>query len=366
MPGLGRVTPGQQVLLKAPLRVVSIGGGTGLSTLLSGIKRFAPAAQVRSDASGPALDITAVVTVSDDGGSSGRLRRDFDILPPGDIRNCMTALSEDEDLLTQLFRYRFASGRGLKGHSFGNLFLTAMHQITGDFAQAVKLSSEILAIRGHIFPATATNVSLEAVLTDGTVVRGESRISKSRQPIRKIRLRPANCKPLADTLDAVAKADLITIGPGSLYTSVVPNILVNGIAEAIEKSPAMKVYFVNLMWQPGETINFTASQHVKVLQAHAGCALIDCVVLNSAPIAPSLKRRYAREKVKPVENDIEALDKLGLKIVTADLVSDAAIAQGRIRHDSAALASVVLDLASRSRVFQVRKEALAAQRLRTK
>jgi uncharacterized cofD-like protein len=353
-------------LLKAPLRIVSIGGGTGLSTLLSGVKKFALGAQRQLEASAPVVDITAVVTVSDDGGSSGRLRRDFDILPPGDIRNCMTALSEDEHLLSQLFRYRFAGGRGLKGHSFGNLFLTAMHQITGDFAQAVKLSSEILAIRGHIFPATAANVTLEAVLADGTVVRGESKISKSRKPIRKVRLHPLNCDPLPDTLDALANADLITLGPGSLYTSVVPNVLVKGIAEAIEKSPAMKVYFVNLMWQPGETINFTASQHVKVVQAHAGRKLIDCVVLNTAPIAPSLRQKYARVKVKPVENDMEALDKLGLKIVTAELVSNAGIAQDKIRHDSAALAVVVLDLASRSRAQRVRQEAAVAKQLRRK
>lgn len=366
MPSLTRVSQQQHSRFKAPLRIVSIGGGTGLSTLLSGVKRFAAGANRQPDASAPLVDITAVVTVSDDGGSSGRLRRDFDILPPGDIRNCMTALSEDEALLSQLFRFRFAGGRGLKGHSFGNLFLTAMHQITGDFAQAVKLSSEILAIRGHIFPATADNVTLEAVLNDGTVVRGESKISKSRRPIRRIRLHPANCTPLPDTLAALAEADLITLGPGSLYTSVVPNILVKGMAEAIEKSPAMKVYFVNLMWQPGETINFTASQHVKVIQAHAKRKLIDCVVLNSAPIAPALRRKYARAKVEPVQHDIDALDKLGVKIVTADLVSNASVAQERIRHDPAALAEVVLDLASRSRAFQMRKEALATQRLQLK
>jgi uncharacterized cofD-like protein len=366
MPSLTRVSHQQQSRLKAPLRIVSIGGGTGLSTLLSGVKKFAIGSQRQPESGVPLVDIAAVVTVSDDGGSSGRLRRDFDILPPGDIRNCMTALSEDEALLSQLFRYRFASGRGLKGHSFGNLFLTALHQITGDFAQAVKLSSEILAIRGHIYPATAANVTLEAVLTDGTVVRGESTISKSKKPIRKIRLHPAACKPLPDALAALANADLITLGPGSLYTSVVPNILVKGMAEAIEKSPAMKVYFVNLMWQPGETINFTASQHVKVILAHAKRKIIDCVVVNSAPISPALQRRYERDKVKPVENDFEALDKLGVKIVTADLVSESAVAQQRIRHDPAALADVVLDLASRSRAFQVRKEVLAAKALQLK
>jgi uncharacterized cofD-like protein len=346
-------------LLKAPLRIVSIGGGTGLSTLLSGLKKHARAAQDSAEAGLPAVDIAAVVTVTDDGGSSGRLRRDFDILPPGDIRNCMTALSEDEHLLSRLFQYRFDGGRGLKGHSFGNLFLTALHQITGDFAQAVKLSSEILAIRGRIFPATSANVTLEAILRDGTAVAGESKISKSRSPIEKIRLRPEHCDPLEETLDAIRKADLITFGPGSLYTSVIPNILVKQIPEAIASSAAMKVYFVNLMWQPGETINFSASAHVTAIHAHAGRKLIDCAVLNSAPIPQRLARNYARAEVKPVENDLDNLRALGVKVVTADLVSELAVARKKIRHDPAALARVAIDLASRSRVYQVRKRTLA-------
>jgi uncharacterized cofD-like protein len=366
MSRLTRVSPQQKSRLKSPLRIVSIGGGTGLSTLLSGLKRYARGALENGQAGTPVVDITAVVTVSDDGGSSGRLRRDFDTLPPGDIRNCMTALSEDEHLLSHLFEYRFVSGRGLKGHSFGNLFLTAMHQITGDFAQAVKLSSEILAIRGHIFPATAANVTLEAVLSDGSVVRGESKIGKSRSTIQAVRLSPANCGPLPDTLAAIETADLITLGPGSLYTSVVPNLLVNGVPEAIQRSAAMKVYFVNLMWQPGETINFSASQHLQAIHTHAGLSLIDCVVLNSAPISPSLKRKYAREQVKPVENDVENLAKMGVKIVTADLVSNLAFARNAIRHDPEALANVVIDLASRSRAHQVRKEALQSHRLRVR
>jgi uncharacterized cofD-like protein len=364
MSSLTRVSAQQKSKLQAPLRIVSVGGGTGLSTLLTGLKKYARSAQEGGLPGSPLLDITAVVTVSDDGGSSGRLRRDFDILPPGDIRNCMTALSEDEHLLRHLFEYRFVSGRGLKGHSFGNLFLTALHQITGDFAQAVKLSSEILAIRGRIYPATSANVTLEAVLADGSVVRGESKISRSRSAIRAVRLRPENCEPLPDTLEAVAKADLITLGPGSLYTSVMPNILVKGMAEAISKSSAMKIYFVNLMWQPGETINFSASAHVKAIHEHAGRQLIDCVVLNMAPISPTLKRKYAREQVQPVENDVVELANLGVKVVTADLVSDAGVARNAIRHDPAALANVVLDLASRSRAHQVRKEALQAHRLR--
>ncbi len=337
---------------------MAIGGGTGLSTLLSGLKKHARGGRESRPSEKPSIEITAIVTVSDDGGSSGRLRRDFDILPPGDIRNCMTALSEDEALLAQLFRYRFASGRGLKGHSFGNLFLTAMHQITGDFAHAVKLSSEILAIRGRIFPATSSNVALEAVLVDGTVVRGESTISKSRRAIEVVRLRPGNCPPLAETLEAISRADLITLGPGSLYTSVIPNVLVEGIPEAIRDSPALKVYFVNLMWQPGETINFTASQHIEAIQSHAGQRLIDCVVLNTASIPAELKRRYARAKVKPVQNDFERLAELGVKVVTADLIDDSGPDPQKVRHDSQALAEIVIDLASRSRAHQVRSEAL--------
>src|SRR5579885_1776971 len=254
----------------SPLRVVAIGGGTGLSALLHGLKRFA-----RPFDSSPALDITAIVTVTDDGGSSGRLRRDFDVLPPGDIRNCMVALSEDEALLSRLFQYRFSNGRGLKGHSFGNLFLTALNHLTGDFAEAVKLSSEVLASKGHIYPSTAANVTLEARLESGRTVRGESRISRTRGRIESVRLRPRRCRPLPETLAAIAQADLITLGPGSLFTSVVPNLLVEGIPEAIRNSPALKAYFVNLMWQPGETTGFNASDHVKAIYKHAKIPLID-------------------------------------------------------------------------------------------
>ncbi len=362
MPTLTRVSPHERSAFKSPLRIVSIGGGTGLSTLLSGLKKHARSVQEGRQPGTPVVDIAAVVTVTDDGGSSGRLRRDFDILPPGDIRNCMTALSEDEDLLSQLFRFRFASGHGLKGHSFGNLFLTAMHQITGDFAHAVQLSSEILAIRGRIFPATSVNVTLEATLKDGSVVRGETKISKSRRPIDAIRLLPHDCQPLPDTLEAIAQADLITLGPGSLYTSVIPNLLVRGIPEAIEVSQALKVYFVNLMWQPGETIEFSASEHVAALHHHARRKLIDCVVLNTGTIPSALKRKYARAHVKPVANDFENLAQMGLKVVTVDLLGDTAALGERVRHNPAALADVVIDLASRSRAHQVRKRALEVQR----
>jgi uncharacterized cofD-like protein len=366
MSSLTRVSPQESSVLKSPLRIVSIGGGTGLSTLLSGLKKHAHGVQHAPEAGSPVVEITAVVTVTDDGGSSGRLRRDFDILPPGDIRNCMTALSEDADLLSQLFRYRFANGRGLRGHSFGNLFLTAMHQITGDFAHAVQLSSEILAIRGRIFPATSANVTLEAVLSDGSVVRGETKISKSRRPIDIIRLRPENCEPVPETLEAIAQADLITLGPGSLYTSVIPNVLVNGVSEAIERSPAQKIYFVNLMWQPGETINFSASQHVQAIHEHAGCAFIDCVVLNTGTIPSALKRKYARAHVKPVENDFENLAGMGVKVVVGDLVDDATSVGNKVRHNPGVITQIVIDLASRSRAHQIKTQALAGRRTQSR
>ena len=220
----------------SPLRVVAIGGGTGLSALLDGLKRYA-----RPGGGGtPAVDITAVVTVTDDGGSSGRLRRSFEVPPPGDIRNCMVALSEDSDLLARLFQYRFPAGGGLKGHSFGNLFVMALTQIMGDFPDAVRVSSEVLKIAGRIYPATTANVALEATLADGSRVTGETRISRSRVRIRSVRLTPREARPLDATLSAIAEADLITLGPGSLFTSVIPNLLVRGIPAAIRKSPAIK------------------------------------------------------------------------------------------------------------------------------
>src|SRR5215831_6831420 len=250
----------------SPLRVVAIGGGTGLSALLNGLKRYTKP----GDPGVPVIDVTAIVTVTDDGGSSGRLRREFDVLPPGDIRNCMVALSEDSALLSRLFQYRFDSGRGLKGHSFGNLFLMALTQVMGDFPDAVKASSEVLKIAGRIYPSTNTDVALEAALENGQKIVGETRISRSRRKIRSVRLLPRQARPLAAALSAIADADLITLGPGSLFTSVIPNLLVEGIPAAIRRSPAVKAYFVNLMWQPGETMDFRASDHIRAINKHAG------------------------------------------------------------------------------------------------
>ena len=332
--------------LNRPLRIVSIGGGTGLSTLLRGVKRYAKA---KPDA----VDITAVVTVTDDGGSSGRLRREFSVLPPGDIRNCMVALSEDETLLTKLFQYRFANGRGLKGHSFGNLFLTAMTHLTGDFGQAVKLSSEVLAVLGRIYPSTAENVALEATLENGKKVLGETRISRSRSKIERIELRPARPKPLEETLHAIAEADLITLGPGSLFTSIVPNLLVDGIPRAIAKSQALKAYFVNLMSQPGETTNFRASDHVSALLRHGGRfgrSLIDVCVINTRPIAGKVLEKYQAQAARPVENDTAELARMGLRVIGDDLLRmSRSAADGKIRHDPGVLGAIAVQLAQEGR-----------------
>jgi len=325
--------------MNEPLRVVSIGGGHGLSALLEGLKKYA------REAGGPRVDITAIVTVTDDGGSSGRLRREFDVLPPGDIRNCMVALSEDGALLSKLFQYRFKAGHGLKGHSFGNLFLTALTEITGDFPDAVRSSAEVLKIAGRIFPSTAANVSLEAVLDDGTVLRGESRISRSRRRICRIRLQPNRVRPLKETLEAIAGADLITLGPGSLFTSVIPNLLVSGIPKAIRQSRALKAYFVNLMTQPGETTNFSALDHVLAVDAHAAGKLLDTVVVSTSRISPVVRRRYAEQNSAPIENDIEGLERMGLKVIGADLLQ-----KGRkVRHNPGATARVAVDLAMKAR-----------------
>lgn len=326
--------------MTGPLRIVAIGGGTGLSSLLNGLKRYTR----DPDGGNPLVDITAIVTVTDDGGSSGRLRREFDVLPPGDIRNCMVALCEDEALLSRLFQYRFQSGHGLKGHSFGNLFLTAMTHVMGDFPDAVSKASEVLNIAGRIFPSTAANVSLEAVLEDGRVVKGETRISRSRQRIRTVRLVPEKVTPLKETLDAIAAADLITLGPGSLFTSVVPNLLVSGIPQAIKRSRALKAYFVNLMSQPGETTSFAASDHVSAICAHAGGHFLDFAVVSTSKVSPALRKNYALLDSAPIVNDFDAITDLGIEVIGAELLMEGP----RVRHNPAAIARVAVDLALRS------------------
>lgn len=260
----------------------------------------------------------------------------------------MVALSEDEALLSRLFQYRFSGGRGLKGHSFGNLFLAALTDLNGDFAQAVKVSSEILAIAGKIYPATAANVQLEATLEGGSVVVGESTISKSRERIRSIRLQPRQCQPLQDTLDAIAAADLITLGPGSLFTSIVPNVLVQGIPEAIAGSAAIKAYFCNLMWQPGETTGLPASEHARAIVDHAGKPIIDCVIVNSAEIHEPLLRKYERKRQRPVANDIAAMEAQGWTVLEAPLSSEHQL----VRHDPDKAASIAVRLAAEARAMR--------------
>lgn len=323
---------------KSPARLVAIGGGTGLSTLLRGLKEYV-APRPEDAARYPLHDLVAVVTVSDDGGSSGRLRREYSMLPPGDIRNCLVALSQDEALLGRLFQYRFHAGRGLRGHSFGNLFLTALSHVTGDFTRAIRVSSEVLAIRGRIFPSTNQLTGLEAVLQNGKILAGESRIGTTRIPIRRVRLSPRKAKPLPEVLEAIAAADLIVLGPGSLFTSVIPNLLVSGVAEAIEKSPAIKVYVSNIMTQPGETREFTLADHVKAIHRHAGRTLLDWVVANNKAIPADVARRYRTQGAEPVAVDLRELQRLGLRCILDSLVET----HGVIRHDPARLATLLID-----------------------
>jgi len=320
------------------VRIVAIGGGTGLSMLLRGLKTHVAPRQGRNSHH-PISDLAAVVTVTDDGGSSGRLRREYSVLPPGDLRNCMVALSEDEALLGRLFQYRFHSGRGLKGHSFGNLFLTALCDVTGDFTRAVRVSSEVLAIRGRIFPSTNQLVSLEAALENGKVIAGETRISSTRVRIRRVRLVPRNVKPLPEVLQAIAAADLILLGPGSLFTSIIPNLLVSGVADAMGRSKATRVYIANLMTQPGETLGYTLADHVRAIHQHTGRKIIDCVVLNDHPLAPDVLRRYKSQGAEPVLIDHPELQRMGLRCVCDNLLE----VHGVVRHNSLRLASLLIE-----------------------
>ncbi len=331
------------------LRVVAIGGGTGLSTLLRGLKRFVPTPhgdQPLSDSrchGAPCLihDLAAVVTVTDDGGSSGRLREDFNILPPGDIRNCIVALSEDEHLLSQLFQFRFAQG-DLEGHSFGNLFVAALTHITGDFTQAVQMASQILAARGHIYPATNTNVTLTALMGDGTYVHGETNITASKKHITELMLEPPTAPPLPQTLDAIAHADLITVGPGSLYTSLITNLLVHGIPEALAASRATRVFICNLMTQANESLGLTASQHIEKILDHAnGARIFDYALINTGPISPTLLERYAREGQVPIQPDLEAIRALGVTPITGNFVHEGSL----LRHDYDKVTDALLQIA---------------------
>ena len=286
-----------------------------------------------------------MVTVTDDGGSSGRLRKEYRVLPPGDIRNCMAALSQDEHLLAELFQYRFPVGKGLAGHSFGNLFLTALTNITGDFSTAIRVSSRVLAIRGRIFPSTAQNATLEAELVDGSVVAGETNISRSRKPIERVRLVPRRARPVPEALKALRDADLILVGPGSLYTSIIPNLLVEEIGDVIAHSNAICVYIANLMTQSGETQHYSVADHVRAIYRHCRAGLFDYAVINTKAVTPQLLRRYRAEGAEPVDPSLRELEQLGLRYVTGDLLQE----EGVVRHDQSRLTRLLINKFIRNR-----------------
>lgn len=317
-------------------KIVVIGGGTGLGTILRGLKEITP-------------HLTAIVTVADDGGSSGRLQKEFGILPPGDIRNCLVAMADIEPLMERLFQYRFTGSSDLTGHNFGNLFLTAMTNITGDFEAAIKESSKVLAVRGQVLPATLEHIVLKAELADGRVVAGESEIPKSRVPIKRVFLEPADCKPVTEAVAALNEADIIILGPGSLYTSVIPNLLVTELAETIRRATAVKVYVCNAMTQAGETDNYSASRHLKAIIDHAGTGLVDVALVNNAIIDAEILERYTEEGAKPVQVDLEAIAGLGVTPLAVPVITK----NNYIRHDAAELAHIILGLYRTRRIGRV-------------
>lgn len=315
--------------LQKGLRVVAIGGGTGLSTMLRGLKEHT-------------CNITAIVTVADDGGSSGRIRDDLGILPPGDVRSTLVALADTEPLMETLFQYRFSWGEGLQGHSFGNLFIAAMTDITGDFEEGIRAFSKVLAVRGRVLPSTLDSVRLGAVYADGSSVVGESCIPAQGKKIQRVFLEPAAAKALPEALEAIGQADVVVLGPGSLYTSILPNLLIPGFVEALRSTSALRIYVCNVMTQPGETDGYTASDHVHALLRHTGWPPpFDYVLVNEALISAGQAEKYAQEGAYPVEADLPALEELGLKVHSADLLDQNHL----VRHASAKLAEEIIRLA---------------------
>jgi uncharacterized cofD-like protein len=312
--------------LERGYRIVVVGGGTGLSTMLRGLKKIT-------------TNLTAVVTVSDDGGSSGRLQQELGVLPPGDIRNCLVALADDEALVTELFRYRFEEGEGLKDHSFGNLFLAAMTGITGNFDEAIKVSSRVLNVKGRVLPSTLAVARLCAKLSDGRVVEGESKIPEARGTIDEVFLDPPYAAPLDEVIAALREADAIVLGPGSLYTSIMPNLLVDRVGREIEASNAVKIYVCNVMTQPGETDGYTASAHVRALLHNAHAHVCEVAVVNDE-LPRKLREEYAEEGQFPVQVDDDALRELGVRVVRANVISET----DTVRHDSDRLATVVASI----------------------
>lgn len=312
-------------------RVVVIGGGTGLSVILRGLKQ-------------EHLHITAIVTVADDGGSSGRLREEMDMLPPGDIRNVLTALADTEPLMESLMQHRFTTGTGLAGHNLGNLLIAAMNEITGDFVTAVKKLSRVLAVRGDVLPASNQSILLKAEMEDGSIVVGESQIPLAGKPIKRVFLDPADAVPLNEAVNAISDADIVVIGPGSLYTSILPNLLVQGLFQEIKQTPVQKLYICNVMTQPGETDGYTAADHVESMYRHVGGPFLDTIMVNSAQIPPYIQEKYAEKGANPVDSDIERLKQLGLSIIAEPMVT---FEDGYLRHDASSVSKQVVSLMNR-------------------
>ncbi|MBO8173281.1 MAG: YvcK family protein [Bacillaceae bacterium] len=311
-------------------QVVVIGGGTGLSVLLRGLKE-------------KPLDITAIVTVADDGGSSGRLRNEMKMPPPGDIRNVIVALADTEPLLSRLLQHRFANG-GLAGHSLGNLIIAAMQEITGDFVHAVREISRVLAVRGKVFPAANQGIVLHAEMDDGSIISGESRIPLAGKKIRRVFLEPEDVQPLDDAIQSIEQADMILIGPGSLYTSILPNLLVPGIVDAIRRSRGVKTYICNVMTQPGETDGYTAADHIQAIIDHVGNHLFQYVIVNDSRIPEPVRKQYAAKGAAPVRFDRERLEDMGLTIVADSLIQY----ETYLRHDTQRLSEIIVELLDQS------------------
>lgn len=309
-------------------RIVVIGGGTGMPVLLRGLKNLP-------------IKLTALVTVADDGGSTGRIRNDLSIPAPGDIRNVIAAMSEVEPMLIQLFQHRFSDGNDLSGHSMGNLLLAAMTSITGDFYTGIKEISRVLNVKGKIYPISNENITLNAEMEDGTIVEGESHIPLAGKKIKRVFIKPDNVKPLPNAIRAIETADLIVISPGSLFTSILPNLIIPHIDEALRKAKAKKVYVCNVMTQYGETTGFTASDHVQAIIDHIGDDVLDAVVVNNKKIDPKIQHVYAGENAEPVVYDIDRLLEMGLEIIEGDIIDDS---QVMIRHDTDKIANLLFSL----------------------
>ncbi|WP_100405406.1 gluconeogenesis factor YvcK family protein [Bacillus solitudinis] len=307
-------------------KIVVIGGGTGLSVLLRGLKNFP-------------VSITAIVTVADDGGSSGRLRKELDIPPPGDVRNVLVALAEVEPLVEELFQHRFENGEGLTGHSLGNLLLAGMTSITGDFARGITELSKVLNVRGKVLPSANCSIVLHAEMEDGSFVSGESKIPLEEKKIRRVFLTPETIQPLQESLREIQEADLIVLGPGSLYTSVLPNLLVPGISEAIRNSKAKKIYICNVMTQHGETDYYTAADHLEAIYSHCGAGLVDCILVHGSTVSTQVKQRYAEEQALPVLVDTDRLVKLGVAIIRDHFVIEQ---DHMLRHDAMKVSKALL------------------------